>query len=348
MHGGRVTMRGADCEKCGIRRVSIAYPSRIHQLPLTRRSSFFILILDGQGAERRGQKGGWSGLTLFWLGGAAAVLACLLHKAHRNTHKMAFNEVVCGPVAAEDPDCLTVLHISDMHLEHLSITPDRLRRSLAGKKIDLVALTGDFMDRKSSIPKLAPYLQALNDLAPRYGIYAVFGNHDYALKDRHLARLKRLLNNYGCKVLQNDNDSFVVRGKRINVIGIDDFSTKRSDLQRSYRNIEDGFNLVLTHDPNVVLYMNGYAADYMLAGHFHGGQIHWPKPFHLAFMGELVRMNKVKGLHSYGGKKFYISEGLGQTGLNIRIGSRPEITLHRIALNTEAKTEQIGSASEAV
>ncbi|MCY9457309.1 metallophosphoesterase, partial [Bacillus inaquosorum] len=29
-------------------------------------------------------------------------------------------------------------------------------------------------------------------------------------------------------------------------------------------------------------------------------------------------------------KPFYISEGLGQTGVNIRVGSRPEVTFHQI------------------
>lgn len=48
-------------------------------------------------------------------------------------------------------------------------------------------------------------------------------------------------------------------------------------------------------------------------------------------MGKLVRMKMVKGLHYHGGKPFYISEGLGQTGVNIRIGSRPEITFHEIS-----------------
>lgn len=59
--------------------------------------------------------------------------------------------------------------------------------------------------------------------------------------------------------------------------------------------------------------------------------MHWPKPFHLVKMGQLVKMNMVKGLQQYNGKPFYISEGLGQTGVNIRLGSRPEIILHEIA-----------------
>ena len=69
---------------------------------------------------------------------------------------------------------------------------------------------------------------------------------------------------------------------------------------------------------------------YLLSGHFHGGQIHWPKPYHLVKMGKLAQMNIIKGLHKYDGKPFYISEGLGQTGVNIRLGSRPEMTFHQL------------------
>lgn len=90
--------------------------------------------------------------------------------------------------------------------------------------------------------------------------------------------------------------------------------------------------IVLTHDPNVVLEMHDYSFDYLMAGHFHGGQICYPKAYHLVKMGKLARKNIIKGLHTHNKKPFYISEGLGQTGINIRVGSRPEITFHNIAI----------------
>lgn len=43
-------------------------------------------------------------------------------------------------------------------------------------------------------------------------------------------------------------------------------------------------------------------------------------------------MNMVKGLLTYDGKPFYNSEGLGQTGINIRLGRRPELTIHNLTL----------------
>lgn len=172
----------------------------------------------------------------------------------------------------------------------------------------------------------------MNKLNAKYGIYAVLGNHDYVLQDQNLQTLIKTLEQNNCKVMLNENEQIFVLGRPVNIIGIDDFSTKRSNLESSYEGIKQGTNLVLTHDPNIVLHMEKYHFDYLLAGHFHGGQICYPKAYHLAKMGMLPKMNIIKGLHMHDGKPFYINEGLGQTGVNIRIGSRPVITIHELSL----------------
>ncbi|MCM2532096.1 metallophosphoesterase [Neobacillus pocheonensis] len=258
------------------------------------------------------------------------VFIIIFHQAHKNTRKVAVNTIKVSHSKLSHKH-LNILHLSDLHLENISISPEKLLQSVLGQPIDLIALTGDFLDRKRSIPKLIPYLNALVSLQPRLGIYAVFGNHDYFLKEEQFEKLKKTLEDHGCVTLQNRNLSLNVDGEILNIIGIDDFHSHHSDIKKSYQDLPKGYNLVLTHDPNVVLNMKDYPYDYLLSGHFHGGQIHYPKPYHLRKMGKLVRMNIVKGLHYHDGKPFYISEGLGQTGVNIRIGSRPEITFHQIS-----------------
>ncbi|MBM7552246.1 metallophosphoesterase [Thalassobacillus pellis] len=253
-----------------------------------------------------------------------------IHAAYKNTRQVNINRIDVGATKyTERP--LHILHISDMHLENISITADELHERLKGESFDLIALTGDFLDRKWTIPKLVPYLEVFQRLAPVHGIYAVFGNHDYVLRPHNFEKLKSTLQAYGCQTLQNEQERLMIDGRQINIVGIDDYSTGRSDLEASFKEVEEGYTLVLTHDPNVVLEMAGYHFDYLLSGHFHGGQILYPKAYHLAKMGKLPRMDMVKGLQNYQGKAFYISEGLGQTGLNIRVGSRPEITMHQLA-----------------
>lgn len=269
------------------------------------------------------------------------IIACLLiilglmpflYKANHNTKDVKVNTISVERVQAPAlKKKLNILHLSDLHLENISISPERILELANKKRVDLIALTGDFLDRKRNIPKLANYLKALKKLKPAYGMYAVFGNHDYLLKDEHFRKLKRVLEDNGCITLQNQHVSIEVEGETLNIIRIDDYSTKRSDIAGSYKGLKEGYNLVLTHDPNVVLDMQEFHFDYLLSGHFHGGQIHWPKPYHLVKMGKLVRMNMIKGLHYHHDKPFYISEGLGQTGANIRIGSRPEMTFHHIS-----------------
>ncbi|MCG7344180.1 metallophosphoesterase [Sporosarcina sp. ACRSL] len=263
-------------------------------------------------------------------------LCLFIYIGNKNTSSVVINHIdINGNSGTKDKNLkpLRILHISDLHLENISISPDDLYEKVENQPIDLIALTGDFLDRKRSIPKLSSYLEVLKKLNPPFGIYAVLGNHDYVLRNKDLKQLKNMLIQNDVKLLQNENDMIDIDGVQFNIIGIDDFSTKRSNLVKSYDGLEKGYNLVITHDPNVVLTMNNYHFDYLLSGHFHGGQIHWPKPYHLVKMGKLVRMNMVKGLHSYKEKQFYISEGLGQTGINIRIGSRPEITIHNVHLS---------------
>ncbi|WP_172369517.1 metallophosphoesterase [Sporosarcina jiandibaonis] len=265
------------------------------------------------------------------------ILSIVFYKGYQNTKQVLVNNVFINNSNANtqvDEEPFRVLHISDMHLENISVSPSHLYSILKNQHIDLIALTGDFLDRKRSIPKLLPYLKVLNKLNPKHGTYAVFGNHDYVLQHPEFTKLKQLLEDNGCKTMINENDVLSINGERVNIIGIDDFSTNRSNIDKSFEGIKNGYNLVLTHDPNIVLNMENVSYDYLLSGHFHGGQIHWPKPYHLVKMGKLVRLNMIKGLHKHKGKPFYISEGLGQTGVNIRFGSRPEITLHHLTLTS--------------
>ncbi|MEH6947416.1 metallophosphoesterase [Bacillus sp. JJ634] len=261
------------------------------------------------------------------------ILYCFIKKAYKNTKDIVINKLkINAQLSNQHHPKLNILQLSDLHLENISISPNELYEKLKDEPIDLIALTGDFLDRKRTIPKLIPYLKTLNQLQPKYGIYAVLGNHDYVLRPKNLKVLIETLEKYNCKVLQNETDIISVQGTRVNIIGIDDFSTKRSNIEAAYEGITFGTNLVLTHDPNIVLNMKKYHFDYLLAGHFHGGQICYPKAYHLVKMGKLARMNIIKGFHMQDGKPFYISEGLGQTGVNIRVGSRPEMTLHELTL----------------
>ena len=113
-------------------------------------------------------------------------------------------------------------------------------------------------------------------------MYAVFGNHDYVIAD-HLPYLKREMEKRHCVVLQNEHRTVSLEeGTDLHIIGIDDYFTGRSDVDRAFRGVTGkGIRLVLTHDPNIVLEMKSVSL-ITCCPDTHGGQIHWPKLYHLS------------------------------------------------------------------
>ena len=257
------------------------------------------------------------------------LLILIYYFANKNTHKPILRKVNLH-LKNKQEFPINILHLSDFHMEKISITPEQLFNKINRKDVDIIALTGDYLEKVKNIDKFIEYLNILNKLEPKYGIYVVFGNHDYLLKN-NINYFQKRIEETGAIVLKNENTSIMFEGQNINIIGIDDYKTKRSNIEMSYENLKPGINIVLTHDPNIVLHMNNYSFDYLLCGHFHGGQIYWPIPFHLIKMGKLPKKNIFKGLNFQQNKPYYINEGLGQTLVNMRLGSRPEITLHTLS-----------------
>lgn len=276
-------------------------------------------------------------MAILWIFVAAVI--GLLAIARFNTYKPNIKRVELQVAHSLNGKRLNILHLTDLHMEKCSIPPQALLNLVKGERIDLIALTGDYLDTKKMTGRFLQYLEVLASLKPRYGMYAVFGNHDYVIAD-HLPYLKREMEKRNCTVLQNEHRTVSLEeGCPLHIIGIDDYFTGRSDVDRAFQGVEDrGIRLVLTHDPNLVLEMKAVTFDYLLSGHLHGGQIHWPKPYHLKRMGKLPHLQIFRGLHYYRDRAFYISEGLGQTALNLRLRSRPEITFHTLCDSLEKST----------
>ncbi len=256
--------------------------------------------------------------------------------AHRATYRPHVKQLTIPVTKKQDiPDFhenkLRILHLTDLHMEKISISPEKLKKQIQDRPVDLIALTGDFLDRVESIEKLRPYFTVLQELKPSLGTYAVLGNHDYVLRGKDFAKLLNVFQEMNIVLLRNENRRITCGEKVLSIIGIDDAYSGHDDVKQAFQGVgPEDIRLVLSHDPHIVLKMEAYPYDYLLSGHFHGGQIHWPKAYHLSRMGPLPQLNIIKGLHYYRNRPFYISEGLGQTGINIRLRSRPEITFHHL------------------
>jgi uncharacterized protein len=209
-----------------------------------------------------------------------------------------------------------IAQISDVHLGVL-IGRQRLDAILDQVKAlhpDMLVSTGDLVDAE------AHFVDGLSsrfaDFHPRYGKYAVTGNHErYAGLDQALAFHERS----GFKLLRWESVDVT---DVITLAGVDDPAVRasKSDEARVLSGIPvDRFVVLLKHQP-VIDPQSRF--DLQLSGHTHNGQIF---PF-----GLLVRIMypMIQGRYELpSGRELYVSRGTGTWGPPIRILSSPEITL---------------------
>lgn len=237
---------------------------------------------------------------------AAFILPTLWLKIEKVRHPLGLN--------------VKILQISDMHVERLRISPRRLSALIGKEAPDYIFITGDFTKQQESLPRLDAYLRMLS--RHRIPTFAVLGNHD--LQQRKVIRLVKLIQYYGITLLRNES----ARLPGFRLIGIEDYYSGKSNIAKSFEGIApEEPRIVITHDPNIVLALHE-RYDYLMAGHLHGKQFAIPFFYRFRKMGKLPAMGIYKGLHTSGNGSYYISKGIGQTGINARFLVRSEVTLH--------------------
>jgi predicted MPP superfamily phosphohydrolase len=227
---------------------------------------------------------------------------------------------------------LKVVFIGDLHIK----TNQKKRLDEIVKKIneqhpDLILSAGDFVSGHEPKQSLAieEIAKSLSILKPKYGFYAVLGNHDWWQGGE---RIKKVLVNNGIIVLSNENKVVDVKGKKLYIAGVEDMSTRNIDLVKALKNVQHPA-ILMTHTPDVFPFVAGKASsnivgvvDLTLAGHTHGGQINIP------FIGPLVVPSRygakyAQGLIERNDKTMFVTKGIGTSILPVRFNCSPEIVV---------------------
>lgn len=198
---------------------------------------------------------------------------------------------------------------------------------------DLVLLPGDFTSMSGRY--FAEAAELASQLHPRVpgGILVSWGNHDYW---HGLDPGLQMMPEAGCQILTNR--SLVLTGKRdleehgkgLWLCGIDDLWAGKPLLAETLKDIAaDQPRIVLSHNPDVAEQQAGPRVDLMVSGHTHGGQVRIPTmgtPIIPSQYGQKYASGLVEG-PDY---KVYVSRGVGSSGLPVRFGVPPEVTLFEL------------------
>jgi uncharacterized protein len=229
------------------------------------------------------------------------------------------------PLAGLTPelDGLRIAHLSDFHLGVPSPgarAVDRAVDWVAARRPDLILITGDLLARPGGAAQLA----ALVDRLPP--VYAVLGNHDYADSRDPFSKPVGEVDLGRGTLLLDDAVTLDLRGRRVQLVGIDPRTYLRRESRPWERADPDAdLHILLSHFPRVVDFLPDRSFDLVLSGHMHDGQICVPYG-----RGKLriahPRAPYNHGLYQRPGGLLHVSSGLGTTFVPFRFFARPEAT----------------------
>ena len=232
--------------------------------------------------------------------------------------------------------------LSDTHVG-AHVTPERVRRTVARlnrERPDVIVFLGDYAGghepRESrDAPQRSAVLRgaaALGSARAPLGSFAVLGNHDWWYDGPALeAELRRS----GLPVLENAAVRVERPGGAFWIAGLADLESRRQrpSVRQALSDVPAGDPVVLlTHWPDPFPAVPSRVA-LTLAGHTHCGQVNLP------VFGRLVHASRGArrwgcGLYDEGGRKLFVTSGLGVSILPVRFRAPPEVaivTLIRLA-----------------
>ena len=225
-------------------------------------------------------------------------------------------------------DGLRVAVIADLHAGGPHVDEDRIEQIVGrvnGERPDLVVLLGDYVDPNVILGgEVAPedVADRLADLRAPLGVFAVLGNHDWRSGGE---RVRRTLREWGIEVLENDAASVQRDGEVLYIVGLADLREREPDTDMPFALVPERAPLiVLSHDPDMFPRVPERAS-LTLAGHTHGGQVNLP-----LIRRRMIPSRYVAGTVDEDGKRMFISRGVGETHLPLRLAAPPEVAILRL------------------
>jgi predicted MPP superfamily phosphohydrolase len=235
---------------------------------------------------------------------------------------------------------LRLLHISDLHVEHVTIREEKLIHLVKELAPDVIVLTGDYLTL-SSVQNTAAQTEAHDLLSrlcgvagPRCPIYAITGSPPVD----HPDIVPDIFGDLPITWLLDTMKELHLNGHTIRLAGLCCTANRHRDVPRLCHLMNSHptqtasptpFTLLLYHSPDLMPEATELGIDLYLCGHTHGGQIRLPifgAIFTSSDFGKRYEMGRYEKDHTI----LYVSRGIGMEGLGApraRFLAPPEIIL---------------------
>ena len=245
--------------------------------------------------------------------------------------------------AAADVDEMNLVLLGDLHLSVNSrlATTQRMVELVNAQQPDAVVIAGDiFTSSYGGLSHPEKYAEALRGIESKYGVYAVYGNHDVEEpllggipltpipQAFRTGDMERFFDDCGFITLADEVVTLpngVQLAGRIDGEKAGDGTTNRMTPAELLRDIDPAKPVfVLEHEPKEFKALGESGADVALCGHTHAGQI---------FPGNLIV--PLFNENAWGYKRLhdvdtYVTAGMGYYGPPMRVGTDSEVTVLHI------------------
>lgn len=262
-----------------------------------------------------------------------SAISIVMYIRHIEPKILLNREYTIEPEKTVSKEQLKIVQFSDVHLGfNYSIKElEKVVKKINKLKPDIVVFTGDLMDTPAQYQERDKIGKVLAQIQSKYGKFAVWGNHDYG--GGGIKYYESIMEEGGFQLLKNEHQSLLLEnGKHINVVGLDDGLLGKPNSNKAFIEMKDSdFNLLIMHEPDLILDVNKKYVDLALAGHSHGGQIQLP------FIGPVITpvlaTEYIYGMYELENNTYlYVHGGIGTTRIPVRFLSPPEIVTINVGL----------------
>lgn len=269
-----------------------------------------------------------------WLSLLLAAIGFIIWIAWGNT-ALELNEYqIKSEELPESFEGFRIAQVSDLHSAEMGKGNSKLLDMLEEAKPDIIVLTGDIIDsRHTEMEVPLGFVEKAVEIAP---CYYVTGNHESRLSKEAYLDFEEKMKEYGVCVLHNETVFIERDGEQITLAGLDDSTFASNHNGIRYSNLssmiqeffpEDGFQILLSHRPELFQRYVEAGVDLVFSGHAHGGQ------FRIPFVGGVFAPHQGffpeydAGLFSEDGTNMLVSRGIGNSIFPFRVNNRPEVVV---------------------
>lgn len=271
---------------------------------------------------------------------AVIIISIIFCVWQNNSIVISKYEYVNSKIPVEFND-FKIVQISDLHNKKFGEHQEKLLKKVRSASPDIIVITGDLIDRrKYDLDTAMEFISGAVEIAP---VYYVSGNHE-AWSGKY-STIKDSLESKGVHVLDNSEFELSKGNSTISICGLSDpdFLTSEykdgTDVSGTTKQLKswadnENFKILLSHRPEIFDLYCENKMDLIFTGHAHGGQVRLP------FVGGIVAPDQgvfpqyTSGSYRKNASEMFVSRGLGNSVVPIRVFNRPEIVVVTLKTTT--------------